>query len=206
MLTKTKPRIGPQDQGRKMSLKAFEFAKVQEGYSYELARGYIVVSEVPHYSHACIVSMLRDELAFYKRDHPGVVHLILGSMDSKLLIPELESERHPDVAVYLTRPKGPKNRKMWRTWIPELVVEVVSPRSVERDYVQKNEEYWALGVKEYWIVDAQLKKVSILKRGRVRWSKKELREDDVCESKLLPGFELPCRAIFDAAAQADDEE
>jgi len=206
MLTKTKPKIGPQDQGRKISLKTFEFAKVEEGYHYELSRGYVVVSEVPRYFHACLVVAVRDALIEYKLANPGQIHMILGSMDSKLLIPDLESERHPDLAVYLSRPKGPKDRKMWRTWIPDLVVEIVSPGSVERDYVQKNEEYWTLGVKEYWIVDAQLKKLTILKRGRVRWSKKELRENDVCASKLLPGFQLSCQTIFDAASQAHEEE
>ena len=47
ILTKSKAKIGPQDHGRTMSLKAFEFVQVKEGYLYELARGYIVVSEVP---------------------------------------------------------------------------------------------------------------------------------------------------------------
>ena len=68
------------------------------------------------------------------------------------------------------------------------------------------EEYWALGVKEYWIVDAQAQKVTLLKRGRSDWSEKELHAGDVCETKLLPGFKLPCQAIFDAAAEVGEGE
>ena len=46
ILAKPKLKIGPYDHGRKMTLKAFEFAPVEDGYLYELQRGYVVVSEV----------------------------------------------------------------------------------------------------------------------------------------------------------------
>jgi Uma2 family endonuclease len=91
---------------------------------------------------------------------------VLGAMDCKLLIPAYQSERHPDIAVYLTPPKNRKGRTMWRTWIPELAVEVVSEQSDDRDYTEKRDEYWALGVSEYWIVDAKRQQVLVLKRGR----------------------------------------
>jgi Putative restriction endonuclease len=206
MLTKARTKIGPQHQGRKMSLKAFEFAKVEDGHVYELARGFIVVSEVPRYYHAAQVEVIRDFLRDHKRAYPGSIHMVLGTMECKLLVPKQESERHPDLAVYLSRPAGRKDRIMWRTWIPELVIEVVSPGSVDRDYVDKREEYWTLGIKEYWIVDAAKEKALILRRGRSDWTEKELFRNDVCETKLLPGFKLPCRVIFDAAVEAGEEE
>jgi hypothetical protein len=52
LLAKQKTKLGPHDHGRKMSLKAFEFAETEEGYTYELQRGYVVVSEVANYLHA----------------------------------------------------------------------------------------------------------------------------------------------------------
>lgn len=45
---------------------------------------------------------------------------------------------------------------------PLLVVEVVSPESVDRDYNRKTNEYAATGILEYWIVDPIEKKVSVL--------------------------------------------
>lgn len=45
---------------------------------------------------------------------------------------------------------------------PLLVVEVVSPESVKRDYRTKRTEYAALGISEYWIIDPLTAKVSIL--------------------------------------------
>ena len=90
---------------------------------------------------------------------------------------------------------------MWRTWVPELVIEVVSESSRDRDYTEKRDEYWTLGVKEYWIVDAKLKQVLVLRRGRSQWTEKTLGPTDTCETKLLPGFKLPCKAVFDAAGE-----
>ncbi|MEH2250782.1 Uma2 family endonuclease [Nostoc sp.] len=44
---------------------------------------------------------------------------------------------------------------------PPLLVEVVSPESVDRDYNQKTSEYAAIGVVEYWIVDPLKNKVTV---------------------------------------------
>jgi Uma2 family endonuclease len=90
---------------------------------------------------------------------------------------------------------------MWRTWIPELVIEVVSEGSRDRDYTEKRDEYWTLGVKEYWVVDAKLRQLLALRRGRTQWTEKTLAPADACETKLLPGFKLPVKAVFDAAGE-----
>lgn len=200
-----KIKIGPNDHGKKMSLKAFEFIKTVEGYHYELSRGYITVSEVANYFHGFLVASIRNSFIGHQLAHPRDIHLILTGMECKLLVPEWESERHPDIAVYFTKPKGPKDRTMWRTWIPDLVVEVVSERSADRDYIEKREEYWTLGVKEYWIVDAKRQRVVLLTRGKSAWSEKRLGLDAVCATKLLPGFKLSCQVIAEVAAQAQED-
>jgi hypothetical protein len=204
-LLNTKLQIGPHDQGRKMSLKRFEFAEVQNGHIYELARGIIVVSDVPAFSHMRQVSTVRRRFTRYQDKYPDRIYEILGTMECKLLVWDFASERHPDLAIYLAAPRGSKDRTLWRRWIPEVVVEVVSPSSVDRDYVTKREEYWALGIKECWIVDAALKQVVVLRRGRSRWIAKSFKRDDVLETKLLPGFRLPCNDIFAAAGEYEDD-
>ena len=204
-VVKAKTKIGPRHQGHQMSLRAFEFAEVEEGYRYELARGVIVVSEVPRYYHAMQIDVVQDHLRAFKVSRPGLIHAILEGGACKLLMPEWESERHPDIALYLSRPRGKKDRTIWRTWIPDLTIEVVSPSSIDRDYVEKREEYWTLGVKEYWIVDAAMGKITQLRRGKNDWIAKELHAGDSIETKLLPGFKLPCSAIFEVA-EPDEEE
>jgi Uma2 family endonuclease len=194
----TRTTLGPHHHGRKMSLRAFENAQVEEGFHYELARGYLVVSEVPNYFHGMQVDLVNQALREFRSANPGSIHAIFGGSDCKLLVPEWESERHPDLSVYLNAPRGPKNRTLWRRWVPELVIEVVSESSRDRDYTEKRDEYWTRGVKEYWIVDAKLHKVLVLRRGRSDWTELTLGPKDACETKLLPGFRLACKAIFEA--------
>jgi Uma2 family endonuclease len=100
--------------------------------------------------------------------------------------------------VYQTPPPAQEND--WAAWIPEIVIEVVSPGSEQRDYVEKREEYLAFGVREYWIVDADRQELLILQRSRGRWSPRIVRPPEVYRTQLLPGFEFACEQVFQAAA------
>src|SRR5438874_412615 len=100
-------QIGPEDQGRRMSLDEFDHAEGREGSTYELGRGVIVVSNVPDPRHFDKVDAILEQLWGYRVSHRGVIHRIGAGSDCKLLIDELESERHPDITVYKTpRPEG----------------------------------------------------------------------------------------------------
>jgi Uma2 family endonuclease len=145
------------------------------------------------------VSTIREALSEYRRSHPGRIHTIAGSGECKLLITGVESERHPDVAVYK---EPPPEEDLWTTWIPELVVEVVSAGSEHRDYVEKREEYLRFGVKEYWIVDAAKGEALVLRRAGGDWKDRTLRPPEVYRTRVLPGFEFSCEAVFRAADEA----
>jgi Uma2 family endonuclease len=49
---------------------------------------------------------------------------------------------------------------------PDLVIEIVSPDSVERDYEKKRKQYQRFKVPEYWIIDEKEKSVLLLRRNR----------------------------------------
>ena len=54
---------------------------------------------------------------------------------------------------------------------PDLAIEIVSPESVERDYVKKRRQYQQFGIPEYWIIDEHERKVTLLRldaRGKYR--------------------------------------
>jgi Uma2 family endonuclease len=122
-MAQTVTKIGPADHGRRMSLADFDTAEVKEGYIYELSRGVITVSDVPNPRHLAQVVAIRRQLANYNLNNPGRIHAIAAGGECELLIEGLESERHPDVTVY----KDPPPKKdIWSSWIPTLVIEVVS--------------------------------------------------------------------------------
>jgi Uma2 family endonuclease len=145
------------------------------------------------------VTALKGQLAVYDLAHPGTLYTVAGSGECQILIADAESERHPDLARYKT---PPPEEDVWSTWVPEVVIEVVSPGSEQRDYVEKREEYLLFGVREYGIVDADRREVLILRRSRGRWAEHMLRPPEVYQTRLLPGFELACEPVFAAAEAA----
>ncbi|MBC1219048.1 Uma2 family endonuclease [Nostoc sp. UCD121] len=76
---------------------------------------------------------------------------------------------------------------------PLLIVEVVSPESVKRDYRHKRSEYAALEVPEYWIVDSLEAKISVL-----------LLEDGFYEETVFTGNqEIVSRTFSELAITVD---
>jgi Uma2 family endonuclease len=197
---KTLVVVGPKDQGRPMRLEDFDQAEAEPGHLYELSRGIITVSDVPKRKHLAQVQALRRMLSAYDLANPGRIHTLAGGSECKLLLWDLKSERHPDLALYKTAP--PPGDDIWSTWIPELVIEVVSPGSEQRDYHEKPEEYLAFGVHEYWVVDAGKEEILVLRRRGGRWAERVLKSTERHVTQLLPGFELDVAAVFEAARSA----
>jgi Uma2 family endonuclease len=199
---KTLIKIGPADHGRPMSLAEFEHAEVQEGYLYELSRGVIIVSEVPNRLQMMLLNAVKDQLYLYKLTHPGRIRIINAGGECKLLVPAFESERHPDLSLYLTEPPPIENATLWRHWFPEIVIEIVSPSSRKREYEEKPEEYLRLGAKEYWIVDGRKKVMVVMRRMRNQWVESTIKPPDLHRTRLLPGLEFSCGDVFRAVGLA----
>lgn len=70
----------------------------------------------------------------------------------------------------------------------DLAMEIVSPDSVDRDYKKKRAKYEKAGFREYWIIDEELKEVTLLRldnRGRYREIKPR---KGMLHSQVIPGF------------------
>jgi Uma2 family endonuclease len=202
-MTQTITQVGPADHGRRMSLDDFEDAEAKSGYLYELSRGVVTVVEIPHPLHFRLVDAVDRQFRVYQYKNPARIAAIGGGAECKLLIDQLQSERHPDLAIYKkAQPRGKSSRAIWRRWIPEIVVEVVSSSSRERDYHQKPDEYLRLGVKEYWIIDADERAMIVMRRSRGRWVEKTIRSPALYRTKLLPSFEFSLADVFKTAGLA----
>jgi len=150
--------------------------------------------DVPHPDHFFRLQSIRDQLIGYKQSHAGIIHAITGSMDSKILVASTQSERHPDLSVYLSEP--PDSEDVWSIWIPAIVVEVVSPSSSHRDYHEKPEDYLEFGVEEYWIIDAHKQQMTSLQRWRGRWKPRIVKATGKYTTRHLPGFSLDLNRVI----------
>ena len=81
---------------------------------------------------------------------------------------------------------------------PDLVVEIISPGTEDRDRHYKKTLYARHGVVEYWIVDPDAKTVEVYKLGEKGFELvRAYKESEVLESPLLPGLEVDLKEVFE---------
>jgi Uma2 family endonuclease len=130
-------------------------AQAPEGVRYEAVDGRAVVVPSPHARHQSAVFELGRVLA----DAAPHLRVLPAPLDWVLWrLPSL-SVRQPDLVV--VTPDQIRAPRL--TQPPVLVVEVLSPESVERDTVTKRREYARAGAQHYWIVDPTVPQIVVLR-------------------------------------------
>ena len=81
---------------------------------------------------------------------------------------------------------------------PILAVEVVSPGKAnrDRDYRYKRSEYAARGIIEYWIVDPEFSKVTVLSLIDGLYEETVFENEQIITSTVLPEFSLTVAQVF----------
>jgi len=80
---------------------------------------------------------------------------------------------------------------------PDLVVEILSPATAERDKTLKLDLYAQYGVQEYWIVDPDTKSITVLVRGENGFDVAGIyAEDQTLRSPTLEGFDIALQELF----------
>ncbi len=132
---------------------------------YELLNGELVPMPPESEPNSWIATWLRDELVEL------VNRRLIKTHDCELQVPGNPQNRYPDLVVLrhehlkLTRKRQTITLDMPP---PQLIAEVVSPyrnhqdENYQRDYIDKRRQYQELGIPEYWIIDPQQQKVTVL--------------------------------------------
>jgi Uma2 family endonuclease len=81
---------------------------------------------------------------------------------------------------------------------PLLIVEVVSPDSIKRDYRHKRSEYAAVGVLEYWVVDPLEAKISVLFLEEGFYEETLFTADQKIVSQTFPELAIAVEQILNA--------
>ncbi len=106
------------------------------GFLYELVRGYVRANELGRVSFAGLLMRLRTR----------------------------SSGREPDL-VFIAADHADRLRETYLDGAADLVVEIVSPDSVERDRVDKLAEYETAGIPEYWLIDPLRREAAFYRLG-----------------------------------------
>lgn len=190
----TRLLVGPSDHARPMSLDEFVHAEFEEGRLYELARGIVVLTDIPGISHGKIVLRTSDSSSRYDDTQPGVIPYRGGGSQCRLRLPGMQLDRHPDYAISLLTP--PPGEQPWTAWVPQIVIEVVSRGAEDRDYREKREEYLRMGVLESWILDPARGRILVLSRAGDTWEEVPVPADAPYRTALLPGIEIRPRDLL----------
>lgn len=183
-----------------MSLARFARAEVNPGFLYELANGVIEATEIPGILHHLVLRRLNKLVTAYDLSHPGAIVSVGGGSEAKIEMWGRDTERHPDMSIYLSPPPAGIDQP-WDRWIPEIVAEAVSPSSAKRDYQDKPKDYLAAGVQEYWIIDPEKRAGLVLVRRADTWIENRLGSKGKWRTMLLPGFVLEFDKLFEAGAR-----
>ena len=201
MATVTPLRIGLADHGRRMLLQDFLDAEEEQDYRYELAREVLEVTEVPDDPHGYVVCNLNRAISDFDRRHPGVILRFGEASGFRLWLPGMISGRTPDFAIV---PRGASKDRRGRRR-PAIAFEVVSEGSEARtrDYVTNREEYLAYGLLEYWILDPESRRVTVLMRDGDTWAESVFIDGQTAEGLILPGFAV---AVETHCVLPDDDD
>ncbi|GAC1334132.1 MAG: hypothetical protein NVSMB14_01170 [Isosphaeraceae bacterium] len=111
--------------------------------------------------------------------------------------PTINRRRRPDAA-FISAEKWPFGKRppvttYWKI-VPDLAIEVVSPSDAMHEVLEKVEEYFQVGVRQVWLVAANVEKVYAYESPT---SVRVLGIDDELEAEtLIPGFRLSLRTLF----------
>jgi Uma2 family endonuclease len=169
-----------------------DYLLLPEDRRYEIIDGdlYMVPAPVPY--HQRIVQ--RISMLLYQ-------HVVERDLGEVLFAPcdlvlTQEDVVQPDI-FFISKDRLAIVGEKYITAAPDLVVEVLSPSTQERDRTIKAKLYFREGVKEMWIADPTAKTVEVLIRGSDGFQRSGFYAGDaIVSSPLLPGLVIPLERVF----------
>jgi Uma2 family endonuclease len=153
----------------------------------EWVDGEVIVLSPASIAHQQLMAFLVFLLRLFVRTHDLGVLL---SAPTLMRLASRPSGREPDL-LFVAKEHLDRLRATWIEGPADLVVEIVSPDSVERDWETKLEEYAAGGVPEYWVLDRDRRDAAFFQLGEDgRYVRAPLEEGSIYRSQVLPGFWL----------------
>ena len=168
-----------------------DYLLLPEGDRRELIEGDFHVVPAPSIRHQTVAANLGTLLReLVRRNRLGI---ILWAPTDVVLSPETVVQ--PDILFVSNERRGIITEPNV-SGAPDLVVEILSPGTAERDRELKLNLYARYGVREYWIVDPEDETVEVMELGPE--GPLDVRRYDAgsVESRLLPGLSVTLDDIF----------
>ena len=166
-----------------------------DGYRYEVIRGHLYVTPAPRSGHQHVVWRFNQTFGRYVDENRlGVVY----TAPYDVLLPAgIASPVEPDL-VFIRTENVPDPEDPNFQGVPDLVIEVESPRTRKRDRTIKQDAYRDAGVPEYWRASPRTRKVTVLvlSEDRTRYVERVYGPGDTLRSSLLPELAIRVDDLF----------
>ena len=179
---KTKPRKTAKD-----------YLKLPEGTLAELIDGEIFVTPSPRPNHQQIARALTLAIGNFLESQPQLGRTCIPPSDVHLPSGDIVGP----ALIFISKGRT-RIVKDWIRGAPDLLVEILSPTSVDRDLLVKRELYARNGVLEYWVVDPIETAIQVYTlRKKVYGAAGWYRRGTTITTPLLPRFKLDVSTIFE---------
>ncbi len=167
-----------------------------ERQRFELLEGELIpMTPSPGEAHQATSIALSSLLYRFVREHQ-VGRVYEAPFDVVLGEPGEEQVVQPDI-LFVSQVRRTIIRDDEIRGAPDLVVEILSPSTEEKDRVFKRRLYAKYGVTEYWIVDPDARTIEVLALGKRGYERARLyKKSETLESPLLPGLHIALNEVF----------
>jgi Uma2 family endonuclease len=190
--------LGLEHNGIVMAPEEFDAVEdFDDNYDYELVHGVLIVNPIPSAEETGPNEYLGHQLLRYRENHPQGSALDFTLPEQYVRTPD--GRRRADRLIWAGLGRMPTIR----VDVPAIAIEFVSSgkKSFTRDYVEKRQEYLALGMAEYWIID-RFRRFMTVYRGEPQASSEiVVKESQTYETPLLPGFQIVLAELLTLADQ-----
>ena len=189
--------IANQRRKKKITWEEFRDMEIPDGDTsiYELINGIIVKRSSPNTPHQEASFRLSGWFGIYNRKKK-VGRFFTAPYD--VYFDKHTAGIQPDLLYVSNENNGIIKEGNGIVGIPDLVVEIISPGSVDKDRVTKKDVYERFGVKEYWILDTQWKTIELFVLDKEKYQLFSFTErEGKIKSAVLPKFKLDITKVFE---------
>ncbi len=172
-----------------------DYCELPEENRYELIEGEILMTPSPSLLHQEAAHRLNESISSHvARNNLGKVYF--APLD--VVLSEYNVVQ-PDI-LFVSNDRKAILKEENIQGAPDLIVEITSPASRERDRLIKKNLYTRHGVKEYWMVDLEKKCIEVLSlRNTEYYLIGIFFKEDHLSTRLFPDIKLPVSPIFERA-------
>lgn len=166
-----------------------DYLLLPEDRRYEIIDGELLMTPSPKTMHQIIIGRIFRILSEFAEEHDAG-KVFIAPYDVVLSKHDIVQ---PDI-IFVSKEGSGIITELNIQGSPDMVIEILSPSTKERDLVLKKKLYAAFGIKEYWIVDPENEKITLLTLGKEGYvAQKAI---GIVKSLLLKGLKIDIAKLF----------